>query len=88
MLLRKQATEFLEYGQDNYWTGEKMVRHTIDIVIPIFEAAFPGLQAVLLFDNASNHAAYLSDALVVAHMNLGPGGKQPKMRDGFIHSKQ
>ena len=85
---RIQATEYLEYGQDNYWTGEKMVRHTVDIAIPIFEKRYPDCQAVFIFDNASNHAAFAQDALVAKNMNLGPGGKQPKMRAGFIHSKQ
>ncbi|KAF8458748.1 hypothetical protein BDZ91DRAFT_800171 [Kalaharituber pfeilii] len=87
-LPRRQATEFLEYGQDNYWTGEKMVQHVVDVAIPIFERAFPGCQAVFLFDNASNHAAFAPDALVVNEMNLGPGGKQPILREGFIHAKQ
>ena len=43
---------------------------------------------MFIFDNASNHAAFAQDALVAKNMNLGPGGKQPKMRAGFIHSKQ
>ncbi|RPB21874.1 hypothetical protein L211DRAFT_888332 [Terfezia boudieri ATCC MYA-4762] len=86
-LPRRQATEYLEYGQDNYWTGDKMVQHTLQVAIPIFERAFPGKQALFLFDNASNHNAYASDALLVTNMNLGPGGKQAILRDGFIHSK-
>ncbi|RPB20084.1 hypothetical protein L211DRAFT_870918 [Terfezia boudieri ATCC MYA-4762] len=87
-LPRHQATEFLEYGQDNWWTEEKMVEHVSNIAIPIFERAYPGCQAVFLFDNASNHAAFAPDTLVVTNMNLGLGGKQPVMREGFIHSKQ
>ena len=87
-LLRRQATEYLEYGQDNYWSADKMVKHTLEVAIPIFERAYPGKQAVFFFDNASSHNAYASDALLVSAMNLGPGGKQPVMRKGFIHSKQ
>jgi len=65
-----------------------MVEHVLNIAIPIFERAYPGCQAIFLFGNASNHAAFAPDALVVTDMNLGPGGKQPVRREGFIHSKQ
>jgi len=71
-LPQRQATEYLKYGQDNYWSGEKMVEHTLEA---IFERAFPGKQAVFLFDNASNHNTYAPDALL-GNMNLGPSGKQ------------
>jgi len=70
-LPRQQATEYLEYGQDNYWSGEKMVQHTLEVAIPI-ERAFPGKQVVFLFDNTSNYDAYAPDALLVGGMNLGP----------------
>jgi len=36
-LARRQAIEYLEYGQDNYLSGEKMVQHTLDMAIRIFE---------------------------------------------------
>ena len=86
-LPRRQATEYLEYGPDNYRSSEKIVQHTLEIAISIFERAFPGKQAVFLFDNASRHNAYASDALLVENMNLGPGGKQAILCDGFIHAK-
>ena len=86
-LPRRQATEYLEYGKDNYWDGDKMVRHTLEIGLPIFEAAYPSCQGVWLFDNATNHSAYAEDALVANRMNFKPGGQQPVMREGFIHSK-
>ena len=84
----RDAMHYLEYGKDNYWTGDKMVEHTIKAALPIFRWAFPGCQAVFAFDNASNHSAFAPDALLASQMNLNPGGKQPHMRDGFIHSKQ
>ena len=34
---------YLEYGMDNYWTGEKMVDHSITVALPIFRLAFPGM---------------------------------------------
>ena len=53
-----------------------MVDHTVEVAVPIFNAAFPGGQAVFLFDNASNQSSYAVDALRVENMNLHPGGKQ------------
>jgi hypothetical protein len=59
-----------------------MVDHTLKVAIAIFNAAFPGCQAVFLFDNASNHSSYAADELRVDNM-----GKQALLRDGFIHEK-
>ena len=73
----------LEFGKDNYWTGDKMVEHAIRIALPIFHYAFPNCQALFAFDNASNHCSFSEDALVAKRMNLNPGGQQPIMRDGF-----
>jgi len=74
-----------EYAKDNYWNGEKMVWHTVQIAIPIFKYAFPDCQALFAFDNASNHCCFAPDALIASNINLHPGGKQPLMRDGFDH---
>lgn len=84
----QDSMHFLEYGKDNHWTGEKMVEHTIRVAVPIFRYAFPGCQALFAFDNASNHCCYATDALVASKMNQNPGGSQPHLREGFIHSKQ
>ena len=46
--------------------------HTVKVAIQIFNAAFPGCQAVFLFDNASKHSTYAADALRVENMNLHP----------------
>lgn len=83
----REAIEYLEYGKDNYWTGEKMVEHTTHVAIPIFNYAFPNCKGLFAFDNASNHSAFAADALVVAKMNLMPGGKQPLLRDGWDHNR-
>jgi len=82
----REAIQYLEYGKDNYWTGEKMVEHTKQ-VIPILKYAFPGCEGLFAFDNASNHAAFAPDALVAAKMNLGPGGRQPLLREGWDYNK-
>lgn len=47
--------QFLEYGTDNYWTGDIIVKQTIWITIPIFRLTFPRSQALYALNNASNH---------------------------------
>jgi hypothetical protein len=67
-------------NNDGWWTGEDLVAQVRDKVIPIFEERFPDAIGVFAFDNATSHAAFAPDALVAKRMNLGPKGKQPKMR--------
>ncbi|RPA83521.1 hypothetical protein BJ508DRAFT_375057 [Ascobolus immersus RN42] len=81
----RQAVKYLEYGKDNYWTGDMMVEHTIKEAIPIFRRAFPKFQALFAFDNASNHCAFSHDALVTDRMNLNDGGKVPLMQDTYFY---
>jgi hypothetical protein len=64
-----------------------MVDHTLRIVLPIFRYAFPGCQALFALDNAANHCSFKHDAVVAHKMNLSPGGKQPKMRDGWDYNR-
>lgn len=80
---RRCCTEFLEYRKDNYWDGDKMTDQTVNLATRIFPYAYPGCQALFAFDNASNHACFAENALLARKMNLGVGGKQPRMRDGF-----
>ena len=56
-------------------------------IIPAFEQAHgPGYQALFLIDNSQGHAAYAEDALLVSRMNINPGGKQARMRNGWFIS--
>ncbi|TFY70750.1 hypothetical protein EVG20_g2243, partial [Dentipellis fragilis] len=56
-------------------------------IIPAFEDAHgPGYQALFLIDNSQGHAAYAEDSLRATRMNLKPGGKQARMRDGWYHA--
>ena len=83
----REAMQLLEYGKNNYWNGDKMVNQTMNIAVPIIQYTFPACQALFAFDNASNHCSFAENALVASKVNLNPGGQQPHMRDGFIHSK-
>lgn len=80
---RRYCTELLEYGKDNYWDGDKMTDQTVNLATRIFSYAYPNCQALFAFDNASNHACFAENALLAKKMNLGMGGKQPRMKDGF-----
>ncbi|EQC40132.1 hypothetical protein SDRG_02782 [Saprolegnia diclina VS20] len=51
-------------------------------MLTVFEALRPDCVGVFLFDNSTNHGAFSADALNTSNMNLNPGGKQPKLRDG------
>lgn len=57
----------------------------IDKIIPAFEQLHgPGYQALFLVDNSQGHCAYPVDALLTSRMNLRPGGKQARLRDGWF----
>jgi len=72
----------IQYGGENWWDGDKRVEQVLKIGIPIFETAFPGCEALFLFDNATSHSAYASNALRASAMNLCPGGEQVALRSG------
>ena len=46
-----------------------------------------GWKRVWVFDHSSYHAAMAEDALDVNRMNVNPGGKQRKVRDGWWGGK-
>ena len=66
----REALRYLEFGKDNYWTGEKMVEQTLQAALPIFEQALPDCEGLFAFDNASNHASFAGDALAVSIMDV------------------
>ncbi len=57
----------------------------VKIATRVFFYLYPGCQALFAFDNSSNHSCYAEDALLVGNMNLGTGGKQPILHNGFNH---
>ncbi|CCI10553.1 unnamed protein product [Albugo candida] len=59
---------------------DEVTDEVCDLAIPIFEAQFPGCQALFAFDNATGHSAFAPDALRAGAMNLSSVVKQPKMR--------
>ncbi|KAF7309543.1 hypothetical protein MIND_00325200 [Mycena indigotica] len=82
----KEAGEIMEYGKnyEGYWNGERFVKQLKEKIIPAFEKAHgPRYQALFLIDNSQGHSAYSEDALLPQRMNLNPGGKQARMRNGW-----
>ncbi|RPA80167.1 hypothetical protein BJ508DRAFT_210526 [Ascobolus immersus RN42] len=86
-VFRRDAAEFLEYGKDNWWDAEKMCQHILEIVEPMARLIYPDCELVFLFDNATNHSCFASDALNARAMRLGTGGIQPIMREGFDYNR-
>ena len=83
----RDSTWLHEYGKDNYWTSEKMVLQTLCIAIPTLQYVFPEFQACFTLDNASNYCCFAEDSLVASNIALNPGGRQPRMREGFDHAR-
>ncbi|KAJ7123914.1 hypothetical protein C8R46DRAFT_928093 [Mycena filopes] len=76
----------LEYGKnyEGYWDGTMFMVQLRDKIIPAFKAAHgAGYQMLLMVDHSQGHYMYRLDTLIVSRMNLGPGGKQASMRDGW-----
>ncbi|KAL1743994.1 hypothetical protein HDZ31DRAFT_39713 [Schizophyllum fasciatum] len=88
----KDASESLEYGKnyDGYWDGQRFCTQLKEKIIPMFEKVHgAGYRAVFLIDDSQGHSAYSTDALLATRMNLNPGGKQARMRNGwFTHHGQ
>ena len=72
----------IKYGGDTWWDGDQLVEQVLKLAIPVFESAFPGCQALFLFDNATSHSAYSDNALRACMINLRPGGGQAHLRPG------
>ncbi|KAJ3747056.1 hypothetical protein DFH05DRAFT_1377744, partial [Lentinula detonsa] len=88
----KEGSQTLEYGKnyEGYWNGELFVKQLKERIIPAFEKAHgAGYRALFMVDHSQGHAAYSTDALLPQRMNLNPGGKQARMRNGwFTHDGQ
>ena len=61
--------------------SERCNRFLIQVnkAIDIFNSKYPDKQALFIFDNAPSHRKRSDDSL-----NVGPGGKQPVMKDTVV----
>lgn len=75
----ESASQTFEFGQQNvsaYWSHENVIDQTINCGLKMFQAVYPGYWAYFIYDNASSHSSYATDALRVQSINLGAGGDQ------------
>lgn len=80
------STVILKPGKnkDGYFTNDDLAKQTIKMV-QIFERMHPGCEALICFDNSSNHHAMADDALVANRLNLKDGGKNVRLtRSGWF----
>ncbi|KAG0133666.1 hypothetical protein HOY82DRAFT_604086 [Tuber indicum] len=85
LVLEEHASLLFEFGSQNnqeYWSTEDVINHTLNSAIKIFEAVYPGYQGLFLYDNASSHSSFADDALRIQNMHLCRGGEQAILRDG------
>lgn len=75
-----QARLLLETQRDGYFTNDLLLQQ-VEITVNIFERVHPHARGIFLFDNAPSHKELAEDALNADKMNVGPGGKQPVMRN-------
>ena len=75
-----EARLLLETHQEGYFTNDLLIQQ-VEKTINIFERVHPNATGIFLFDNAPSHRKVVDDALNADRMNVGPGGKQPIMRD-------
>ena len=80
----KEARVLLEYGAecDGYWTSDKFMDNIEQATqIAEFKYLVDKHSIVWLFDHSSCHRAFADDALNTKHMNVKPGGRQPRLCD-------
>jgi hypothetical protein len=70
-------------GFDAWWDLRQLIDQ-IKITISIFDLTHPNCVAVFAFDRSSAHEGFAENALNVNNMNMGPGGKQRKLRNTVI----
>ena len=76
----ESARLMLETSKDGYFTNDHLLKQ-VEKTLNIFERVHPECQDLFLFYNAPSHRKVADDTPNADKMNVGPGGKQPKMRD-------
>ncbi len=76
----EEARVCIEPSRDGYFNSDGFLTQ-VEKAVSIFEKKYPDAQGLFLFDNAPSHCKYAPDALNATHMNVNPGGKQPKLCD-------
>lgn len=83
-LTMTEAVELFKYEKnyERYWDGAKLHEQVISKALPIAKALYPGYALLFLFNNATSHSVYASNALCANNINKGMGGQQAQLRNG------
>lgn len=82
--LHRSSMESFQFGNNIWWTNDKLKAQVLNYTIPQFQLQFPGCQGVFLFQHTRNHDCFGPDALWANLMNLEAGVKPPMMRTGWF----
>ena len=75
-------------NHDGYWRAKDVLAQFEEKAVPLFEALHPDKEFIFVFDNSTNQGSRAEDALIVSKMNMGPGGQQPLMREGWYFQNE
>lgn len=66
-----EAAELFGYrkNHEGYWDRAKLHEQVVSKALPIVKALYPEYSLLFLFDNATSHLMYASDALWTKNMN-------------------
>ena len=70
-------------SDDGYWKSEDMEAQ-LKLAIKAFDSSHPGMQALFVLDQATNHTSYSCDSLRTSSVRMRDGCKVPIMRDGYF----
>ncbi|KAH8914391.1 hypothetical protein BT69DRAFT_1401522 [Atractiella rhizophila] len=69
--MKGQGRDPIQENHKGYWDAEQLVKQVEEKFIPASEAAHAGSdQALVMFDNSSNHGTFAKDTLIATNMNL------------------
>ena len=81
----RRAGSILDVTSDGYYNA-KLCKEDFVKAVKICQANYPGKTPVVSTDRSPIHWSFGEDALNVRKMNVGIGGKQPLMKDGYFMS--
>ncbi|KAF4680911.1 hypothetical protein FOZ60_012833 [Perkinsus olseni] len=80
----KRVGSLLDVSRDGYYNSDRCLEDFNECSRAVTELSLGKLHCVYLTDRSPIHYKFAEDALNVRKMNVKPGGKQPKMRNGWF----
>ncbi|KAF4648053.1 hypothetical protein FOZ61_003201 [Perkinsus olseni] len=82
----ERVGSLLDVGTDGYYTNERCLADFAECSKVVRLLSQGKYKCIFLTDHSPIHSKFAQNALNVKAMNVKPGGKQPKMRDGWFIS--